>query len=257
MKTLSRVILRCLFAAVLISFPLTRLALAQENPDVFERVLVPVSVSLVPGAFGTLWSTELWYRNNSTRPVIVRPLSTSDSVPTIGITELLRIFLFPAYAPGQFLYLSRDGIDDVQFDLRLFNRADPRSKWGTKIPVVREGEFGDSVNLINVPTATDFRIALRIYGLPDATLVGETVLIKIYSNDDQLLASSEMRFDDPHFPGTPRYAALLSLGDAFPGIRQVDRVRVHVESRSGRSKIWAFVGVTSNTTQDVSIITPH
>jgi hypothetical protein len=247
---------QCLLAAVLISLVHMPQAAAQ-NLNLFERVLVPVSVHRIPGAFGTMWSTEMYYRNNSTRPVVVFPLAISDSVPTIGITEPLPILSLPAYAPGEFLFVSRDGIDDVQFDLRLFNVADRRSNWGTKLPIVREGEFDDAVSLINVPTAVDFRIALRIYGLPDETLVGETVLIKIYSHDDQLLASTEMRFDDPHFEGTPRYAALLSLGDAFPEIRQVDRVRVHVESRSGRSKIWAFVGVTSNTTQDVSIIAPH
>jgi len=73
-------------------------------------------------------------------------------------------------------------------------------------------------------------------------LIGETVIVKIYSHDDRLLASTEMVFDGPRFEGTPRYVAFLSLADAFPEIRQVDRVRV---------------SVTSNTTQDVSIVTPH
>jgi hypothetical protein len=242
--------LRCFAAVALISAVFNRPAAAQDQ-NLFERVLVPVSVSLAPGAFGTLWSTDLWYRNNSTRPVVVLPLTISDYIPTIGITDSLRIPILPAYAPGEFLFVSRDGIDDVQFDLRLFNRADPRSNWGTKLPVVREREFSYTVNLINVPTSSDFRSALRIYGLPDESLTGDTVLVSIYSNTERLLASTEMRFD-----GTPRYAAVLSLADAFPEIRQVERVRVHVESRSGRSKIWAFVGVTSNTTQHVSIVTP-
>ncbi len=251
MIILTRVaILRYLFAAALISTAFIRPGAAQDL-SLFERVLVPVTVSRIPGAFGTLWSTELWYRNNSTRPVVVYPLAMSDHVPTMNRTELLRIFTSPNYDPSQIIYVSRDGIDDVQFDLRLFNRSDPNSTFGTKLPVVREREFSDAISLINVPTAADFRSALRIYALPDDSFAGETVLVQLYSNDERLLVSTEMPFN-----GAPRYAAVWSLADAYPEIRQADRVRVHVESRSGR-KIWAFVSVTSNTTQDVSIVTPN
>jgi hypothetical protein len=66
-------------------------------------------------------------------------------VPTIGRTEFLPIGNFPAHAPGMILYMSRDGGDDVQFDLRLFNRAEPEATWGTKVPVVRESEFATAI----------------------------------------------------------------------------------------------------------------
>lgn len=252
MIVLTRVtILRYVFASLLfISAALTRPAAAQFFNNTFERVLLPVSVSSVPGAFGTLWSTELWYRNNSTYPVIIYPLAVSDHVPSMNRTEFLRVFTSPNYDPSQIINVERNGIDDVQFDLRLFNRSDPRANFGTKLPVVREHEFRDVVSLINVPTAADFRSALRIYALPDESFAGETVLVQIFSNEERLLVAAELPFN-----GGPRYAAVLSLADAYPEIRPADRVRVRVESNSGR-KIWAFVGVTSNTTQEVSIVTP-
>jgi hypothetical protein len=250
MPPLTRVtILQYVFAAALVSAGLTRPVAAQDLNQ-FERVLLPVSVSRIPGAFGTLWSTEVWYRNNSTRPVAIYPLAMSDHVPTMNRTELLPVFTSPNYDPSQIINVERNGIDDVQFDLRLFNRSDPRAKFGTKLPIVREHEFADVISLINIPTATDFRSALRIYALPDDSFAGETVLLQIFSNDERLLISTDLPFN-----GAPRYAVVSSLADAYPEIRQADRVRVHVESRTGR-KIWAFVGVTSNTTQDVSIITP-
>ncbi|MEA2239412.1 MAG: hypothetical protein QOC81_4136 [Thermoanaerobaculia bacterium] len=244
-----KTILRFLATAV-IAIGVRRTAAAQDLNN-FERVLVPVNVNNVPGAFGSLWATELWYRNNSTLPVVVLPLAISDYVPTSGRTILLPTGYSPAYAPGQILFISRDGSDAVQFDLRLFNRSDPHAKFGTKLPVVREREFVDAVSLINVPTAADFRIALRIYALPDDSFVGETVLVQILSNDERLLVSTEMPFN-----GASRYTAVLSLAETYPQIRQAERVRVLVTSTSGR-KIWAFVGVTSNTTQDVSIVTPN
>lgn len=51
--------------------------------------------------------------------------------------------------------------------------------------------------------------------------------------------------------------AVLSLADAFPEIRQVERVRIHVEAAETTAKIWAFVSVTSYHTQNVALVTPH
>jgi len=256
MSLLARVtIRRLLFAVALMPAMLIRPAAAQSL-DLFEPVLLPVTVRNVPGAFGTRWSTELWYRNNSDRRVVVTPLAMSDYVPTIKQTVLLPVFTSPNADPSQIIYVERSGIDDVQFDLRLFNRSDPKSKWGTKLPVVREREFAEAVNLINVPTSPDFRSTLRIYALPDASFAPETVLLQIYANDsysngERLLVSTELPFN-----GGPRYAAVLSIADVYPELRQVERVRVHVESTSGR-RIWAFVSVTSNSSQDVSVVTAH
>lgn len=223
-----------------------------QDPALFERVLVPVSVSRVPGAYGSIWSTELWYRNNSDRPVAVFPLAVSDRVPTIGRTERLPVATLPAHTPGQFLYVSRDGADDVQFDLRLFNRSEPHAAWGTKLPVVREAEFAPTVSLINVPTGAEFRSALRIYALPDDSAAPDAVRVRIYTNDERLLVDTILAMD-----GLPKYAQILSLADAFPAIRDFDRVRIHVEATGGQLKLWAFVGVTSNTTQHVSLVTPE
>jgi hypothetical protein len=225
---------------------------AAQDAAVFERVLVPVSVVDVPGAYGTLWSTELWYRNNSNKPVAVFPLAVSDTVPTIGRTTRLPIGAFPADAPGQILFVSRDGGDHVQFDLRLFNRNDPAASWGTKLPVVRERELADDVQLINVPTAPAYRSTLRIYGVPDAVAGTDSVRVRIYSNGEELLADTEVELR-----GWPRYAAIASLADRFPQIRNAERVRLHIEAQSVSAKIWAFVSVTSNATQQVSVVTPE
>src|SRR5205085_11426720 len=65
-------------------------AVAQE-PAQFTRVLVPVTVSLVPGAYGTVWSTELWYRNNPDHPVGMFPLAVSDFVPAVRRPAFLPI----------------------------------------------------------------------------------------------------------------------------------------------------------------------
>jgi hypothetical protein len=227
---------------------LIALSATAQVPSEFERILLPLSVGGAAGAYGTVWSTELWYRNNSTRPMIIFPVAVSDYVTTVGRTSFLPVGWAPAAAPGQFLFVSRDGADQVQFDLRLFNLANPSAAWGTKLPVVREREFADSASLINVPTGTAFRSTLRIYGLADGSVVAP-VDVRVYSYEEKLLTSKALLLE-----GVPPYAAILSLADTFPEIRQVERVRIEVVS--GQIKIWAFVSVTSNTTQDVSLVTP-
>jgi len=105
-----------------------------QDPTQYERVLVPISVSLVAGAYGSTWSTELWFRNNTDRPVVVFPLAISDSVPVIRRTELLPIGSRPAHAPGQFLFVTRTAEAEVQFDSRLFNRNEPRAPGARSFP---------------------------------------------------------------------------------------------------------------------------
>jgi hypothetical protein len=225
---------------------------AQTGPTHLERVLVPISVGSVPGAYGTVWSTELWYRNNSTENVTVWPLAIADWYPGIGLTVPLPIGNFPADAPGQIIFVGKNGGDKVQFDLRIFNRANPEDSWGTKIPVVREHEFRTTVSIINVPTAPDFRSALRIYALPTDEDPTEVVRVRIYSIYEDLLVDTELTLR-----GWPRYAGILSLTDTFPEIRQADRVWIAVEAVNPAAKIWAFVSVTSNHTQNVAIVTPN
>lgn len=243
-------VVRAFLLFVLFSVMMQRPAAAQGFSE-FESILVPISVSRVPGGFGSLWSTELWFRNNSNEPVAVFPLAISDDVPTIGRTTRLPIGVSPAANPGRIVFMRRNAPEGVQFDLRLFNESDPNASWGTKLPVVRERQFADEIHLINVPTAAAFRTMLRIYGLPDSVADGETVRVRIYSNNEVLLADAILPLT-----GTPRYAAIASLTDSFPQIRQVERIRVHVQAQSVSSQIWAFVSVVSNQTQHVSLVTP-
>lgn len=245
-------ITRVVSTGVLLTAGFAAGAAAQNpNPSEYEPVLVPVSVFRVPGGHGTVWHTQMYFRNNSDAPVRISNLPVADWLPPVRQTIFLPIGVAPAERPGRYLFVSRSGIDQVQFDLRLFNLADVTASWGTKLPVVRERQLAESVDLINVPTSSDFRSALRIYG-PDRFPAGEMVRVDIYSHDERLLASREMTLER-----FPPYAAISSLTDTFPEIRQADRVRVHVESPGGMTKIWAFVSVVSNTTQNVAIVTPE
>jgi hypothetical protein len=206
----------------------------------------------VPGAFDTIWNTELWYRNGSGKPLSVGPLWTSDHYSLLGQTENLILAPRPASAPGEYVWVTRDGSEKVQFDLRLSNSADRSANWGVKIPVVREEEFRDSVDLINVPTSTDFRSALRVYALDDTFPERASVTVSVYSNLEQLLATTDLSL-----AGSPRYGAIMSIAETFPQIGTEKNVRVHIQAQDSVAKLWAFITAVSNQTQYVSVISPE
>jgi hypothetical protein len=223
----------------------------QYSTNEFEAFLVPVIATDVQGAHGTVWTTDLWFRNNSIYPVTVLGTARISPPPTIGVTQ--RLELMPTFRdePGTFLLVTKTGSEDVQFDLRLFNVADADDSVGTKLPVVRASQFAKQVNLINVPTGFQIRSALRVYVHPnDFWSAGDAVTLTVYSHDDRLLATAEIPLR-----GTPKYGAILSLTDTLPQIVQVDRVRLHIKSQND-VRLWAFVANVSNVSQRVSVVTP-
>lgn len=244
---------RLLGAAVLLVSLAVPAARAQNpNPAVYEPLIVPISVQGVHGAFGSSWSTELWYRNNSSSPVQIFPLFISDWVPAKNATSFLPILSAPSYAPGVLLYMTRAGAEHIQFDLRLFNAADRSANWGTKLPVVREIDLAPRIDLINVPTDPQFRTALRIYALAEGAPADTRVRVEVRSLAEELLASTETVLT-----GSPLYAQILPLIDDASLSRRFDRVNVRVQPADPALKIWAFASVTANATQHVAIVTPE
>ncbi len=241
--------LLCAIILVIVHSPV---AAQQYSTSEFEAFLIPLNVTNVSGAYGSVWTTELWYRNNSIYPVKVLGTASVSSPPSSkDITERLRLPPISPNEPGTFLLVTKMGSEDVQFDLRLFNVADPDDTVGTKIPVVRASQFEDQVNLLNVSTGVQVRSALRVYVHPnDYWTAGDTVTLTVYSPDEQLLATAEIPLR-----GTPKYGAVLSLTDIFPHIVVEDRVRLHIKSQND-VRLWAFVAMVSNLSQRVSLVTP-
>jgi len=248
---------RLLISAILASSLLAPAVPAQDLSR-FERVLIPISVLKARGAYGSVWTTELWFRNNSDTGVVIFPQATSDVVPSIRITHQLLVGVAPAERPGIFIFVDRSGIGNVQFQLRLFDESSPAASWGTIIPVVRESAFSDKpITLINVPTSADYRAALRIYGSTTTPHGGTDVIVRVYADEinRNLLATTTLHLGGSDGVIRPLYNQVLSLGDAFP-LASTEKVRVELESTTTDVKLWAFVSVTSKTTQQVTVITP-
>lgn len=231
-------------------FLLSAAAIAQ-TPQ--ERLLLPITTFEAPGAFGSLWSTELWMRNDTDQPVSIFPLNITDSF-SAPHRDLLVPLQTSRQGGGQFIYVDR--VDGLHFNLRVRDTTRAGVTFGTELPVVRDRDLlTEPLVLLPVPVDAAFRATLRIY---DATFAGVVrARVRIFAIESTtLLSEQEVQLETREgLPFTPGYAQ-LALESILPTSSQ-GQVRIEIDPLSPGMKYWAFVSVTSNETQHVTTITPQ
>lgn len=231
----------------------------------FERILLPVALpSEVPGAFGSRWVTHLIARNDTDAAVIITPSPAGCAITVCPTREVsARTTVIPEFAPafphpGAFLFVSRPGSDHVTFNLRVQDVSREALTWGTEIPVVRQQDVHtDRLTLLDVPTDTRFRSALRIYDFDGSS--GSVVLVRVFDlSGADVLAETTLQLNSPggiSDPSVPGFAQVLSLSDTFPQTIN-RRLRIEITPQTAGLRFWAFVSVTNDETQHVTLITP-
>src|SRR5947207_12562294 len=146
----------------------------------YTRVLIPIYLAQpIPGAFGSVWTSELAMHNSSTQSVFIAWCSPPDHSVCItnlaadeelepGETETQLPERYPKPQdgiPGAVVYFGALTPEDpglVAFQLRVADTSRSAISAGTEIPVVRENEFRTATtNLPNVPNDSPFRLLLR------------------------------------------------------------------------------------------------
>lgn len=253
-------------------------ALAGE--PIYERVLVPLHIKDVPGAFGTIWSTELTVRNEGAEEALIfRQVcwyecrcGTSDCVlyaptPPHSIARFVRgADDFDFAFPGAFVHVEKARAADVAFHLRLYEESRRSTEFGIEVPVVRERDFLTGTTwLVNIPTVTTSRVHLRVYGLESPSGTAE-VRLRIYADDavepryEQTLTITPAPFEgripapgdhDAIVPGI----VVLPLSPDMTG--DAKTIRVSVEPLTPGLSYWLMASITSNVTQNVTLVTPQ
>lgn len=260
------------FAAVVVVGALTSALQAQSA---FERLLVPVVVEVPSaGANGSLWSTSLLVRNKSSLPVHVdnvhvRCSGIGSCGPAYDLEGGATYEIIPGVVssttPASVLTIPVGQRSDLAFTLRVYDLSRQSETWGTTIPVVPESDFrNDGVLLVDVPVSESFRNTLRVYEIERRTLTH--VRVRIFAigpvrpvlteraSPDRLLGEATVTLQ-PGTDVTPSYAQLGNLGAIAP-LDGVTRVSIQVQPLDPTVRIWAFVSVTNNETQHVTVITP-
>ena len=247
------------------------------NPADYKRYLVPVTGRNLPGANGSLWTTEFTLFNGfhtALAPIwnCCAPVGLPVPSPVIppGQTIQAAINARGDGSDGAFVYLPKIPSDRMGMSLRVRDLSRNAQNFGTEIPLVIDADYHGIANvplqLVDVPTDPKYRATLRIYGPGQEPVSGVRVqvfskstgaLIEEYQVDLQGIVTA---FFDP-FPLHPAYAQLDPL---TPAVRASgERVRIALYARQFSVVIpppaiplWAFITITNNETQQVTTISP-
>ncbi|MEO8217704.1 MAG: hypothetical protein ABI718_11540 [Acidobacteriota bacterium] len=228
-----------------------------------ERLLLPLLIgATIPGSFGSIWTTELVTRNTASVPIWIGPEPSQMSpLPAPDFTRepetTFQIGISPTVFSPAWLYVETGHADDVAVNLRVKDISRQSLTYGTEMPVVREREFRTSMDLMNIPTDDRFRSTLRIYRQPGPQ--HELVQVMFYDMDDnRMLAEAAVGVEGPGASiQPPPYGEIGDLTAQLPQLRSANKLRIKLIPDSPEEKIWAFVSVTNNETQHVTLITPQ
>jgi hypothetical protein len=236
-----------------------------------ERVLLPVTVSGVNGAFGSKWSTKGMIFIDVAPPETqyVFPLEGCEfpsCEPIVGAAgRRAPLGFFPTIEgepSGSLLYVQRSISDRVFVSLRLEQGTNGPS---ISLPVVRERDFFmQRFQIIDVPDAgPSHRLTLRVYGIRPE-LIGQ-IRVRIFgiSDTDAVRDDIFTLSSHPHNYTTasfsvgirpPSFDVQYYLPVSFP---PSPTLRFEIEPLTTEMPIWAFVSITDNATQEVSLRVPR
>lgn len=250
----------CLLVAGLVSqFPALTASI-----DADERILLPiVAPQPVPGAHGSLWTTHLTLSNQGEALLQVAGYGPCQVAPCIRSIEAHQTVFPDAY--GSFLHVVDGRPEDLVISLRAHDLSRQLETWGTTIPVVTGEDLYTGravIGLNDIASGPDFRSRLRIYDFDQSQ--GRSVVVRVYEiepgipnqpTEDVLLSETRHSFapaslELPH--GSPGYIE-LPLPRTEDGL---SRLRLEIEGEELSLRFWAFVTITNNNTQHVTIQSP-
>ena len=196
----------------------------------------------------------MWVHNGSDRYAGIFPVTMPGAqFPPNSTTELPLFKQLPGSPPGAFIYVSADAAPAVEFSIRVRDLSQNAASAGVEIPVVRQSQFLErTFSLLNVPVRGDRRTLLRVYGAADAA--DRDVVVRVYEPVFwKIVSESYVRVRNIGFVDyIPAYG---ELDLASLAVGPLDHARVEIEPAPG-TRVWAFVSVTDNRTQNVTVITP-
>lgn len=239
----------------------------------FEKVLIPVySDGIIEGDKGSRWQTELWFRNHGDSILSVAPWGCDPNRACLPVFPTNRGVLprtsFRNLSPfdvtsnpnaGRLLYVVRGG--NYSMNVRLADISRHALDAGTEMPVVRERELLTTpVHLLNVPLDGVSRLMLRIYDVdqPEARF-----RIRVWRQDAEMVAPyidtevTARASETGPFRLQPAYAQHTQFIDPAALVILPLSLRIEVTPLTPGSRFWAFVSVTNNATQHVTIVTPQ
>lgn len=244
----------------------------------YEKVLLPIYLDgTINGANGSRWQTDFWIRNNGPNAVTLAPWTcpanqvcpavfpiTRTLQPGETLRNLPAFFRPPTANVSRMLYVTRKEAAHVSMQLRFADVSRAELNGGTEVPLIREHEaLPGTTNLLNVPTDSRFRLMLRVYDLDQTEA---RFRVNVYGHGEgtagTLEHSVELTATSPESGDFRSVAAYAQYN--LDELRLLPRLvplpaalRIEIQPLTPGSRFWAFVSVTNNDTQLVTLVTPQ
>jgi hypothetical protein len=250
---------------------------ATDGPGNYVMHLIPFTTEVIPGANGSRWTAELAFYNagrfgatiigSFADPRFQSPPGAQYIDLASGSTMKPDLFGSGSTA-GAFVHVPKPLDEATKISLRVRDLSRNAASWGTDIPVAAVEDTAPHVTLIDIPTDPQYRAMLRVYhwsgaeGLPSRVTVYSPDRPEPVATFDLTASSPEAPFvpEEDFMPFFPSYAQLDLL---TPAVRAAGpTIRVEIDNLSANVSpplppIWAFVSVTNNDTQQVTVMTPR
>lgn len=225
---------------LVVTFPLTPPAIVLKNAFTYEdpddttvRLLLPVAAG-TQGILNTSWQTDVLAHNETPSPLVI----AGTTIPPLATQKLA---LSPS-GTGMFLQIPRSVYEGVTITTHVHDTTHDAESLGVDVPSIPETQFRRTVLLTGVPNDGRYRLLLRAYGYPG---VGGFV-VNVRDDSTGELLSTQL---SPVLVSSD----LLYLQMPISAPQTSHTLRVDV---SGDAPIWAFLTLTNNTTENVTLITP-
>lgn len=250
---------------------------AEETPR-WKRYLLPVVTTTQPvsGVHGSLWVAESWFSyageiQTSVAPVILRcPFECPLPLPIGPKLPPTRLTVFPLHDTALLVHVGAAEADFFTFESRIRDLSREDESAGTEIPVISEDKMsGLPRRLLDIPLRVKFRHMLRIYALPEVAQPEVEVryfrMPGIEQAEPVLLRTDRVslrhRKPSPVEERSGIHGLIPSIAEIgnvqnLPELLGHGNIWIEVIPVTPNLRVWAFVSITNDETQQVTIVTP-
>jgi hypothetical protein len=230
----------------------------------WERVIIPVAVKSLAGNFGSLWTTDIAAFNAGNSQIHLEDciagtcVGPSNNPPLAPGQARYFNFQYLFDAPAAIVWVPQTEIGGLRLSARFRDLSRQAETFGSELPIVRESEIGTgTLHILDIPTDERFRVNLRVYDI-DARRNNSISVRVISMNGEESLALTApvaMHIAEEQVDELYGYAQ-VSL-DSVIATSRFPTVRIEVTASDPATRLWGFVSVTNNETQQTTIVSPQ
>ena len=229
----------------------------------YEQILLTVGPSRVYCDYNAVYETRLIVFHDG--PGMIDRVCSDTMCGSLGPREATEISGPVTVAPlPMFLYVPKAQAKDLALMLEVesSDKDKPETRAFTELPIVRAEDFrAGKVQIIGIRVDPGFRQGMRIYALDGHNIAD--VVMRVYSmKTGELLNEETYRlwpagpwYNDAGFMAAPSFTMECNLSEHPELIGQ--QVRIELEPVTPDTKIWAFMSVANNVTQQFYTIMPR